>query len=160
MSDLRDLYQSVILDHNRAPRNYGALPDATSQADGHNPLCGDSVTVWVKLVDGRVADIKFVGEGCAISKASASLMTQVVKGQAEDAVVGLIERFHAALTATGSAEPSTERLDPALQRLAPLTGVSRYPERVKCATLAWHALRAALEGGGASGQAPPKTRVA
>jgi nitrogen fixation protein NifU and related proteins len=148
--DLRELYQSVILDHNRAPRNYGPLADATGQADGRNPLCGDEVTVWVKVRDGSIADIRFVGHGCAISKASASLMTTVMKGQTLAGATDLGERFHALVTgrtpaAADGGDPSAADVDPAMRRLAPLAGVSRYPERVKCATLAWHALRAALE---------------
>jgi nitrogen fixation protein NifU and related proteins len=147
--DLRELYQSVILDHNRAPRNYGPLADANAQADGRNPLCGDEVTVWVKVQDGCIADIRFVGLGCAISKASASLMTTVMKGQTLDDASDLGDRFHALVTgrtpAMVTADPLALDADPALKRLAPLAGVSRYPERVKCATLAWHALRSALE---------------
>jgi nitrogen fixation NifU-like protein len=153
--DLRELYQSVILDHNRAPRNYGPLPDATGQADGRNPLCGDEVTVWVKVEDGCIADIRFVGLGCAISKASASLMTTVIKGQTVARAAELGQRFHDLVTTRtprSSVPPDlsppdagSSESDGALARLAPLAGVSRYPARVKCATLAWHALRSALD---------------
>jgi len=153
VSDLRELYQSVILDHNRAPRNYGPLDGATAHAEGHNPLCGDGVTVWVKLDSGRIVDVRFVCEGCVISKASASLMTTVVKGQTPSDAVALTERFQAVVTGADSQLPDAAQ-DPALRRLAPLAGVSRYPARVKCATLAWHALRAALDDASAD-PAPP-----
>jgi nitrogen fixation protein NifU and related proteins len=144
VTDLRELYQSVILDHNRRPRNYGALADATASAEGLNPLCGDAVTVWIQTAGARIVDIGFVGEGCAISKASASLMTTIVKGQPAPDVVALADRFQAVVT--GALPLSPERPgDDALRSLAPLAGVSRFPERVKCATLAWHALRAALD---------------
>jgi nitrogen fixation protein NifU and related proteins len=154
VSDLRELYQSVILDHNRAPRNYGPLDGATSHAEGRNPLCGDDVTVWVKLEDGRIQDIRFAGAGCAISKASASLMTTVIKGHTPDEALAVVERFHAALTG-GPNRASAIADDAELRRLAPLAGVSQFPERVKCATLAWHALRGALQDG-----TPPRQPVA
>jgi nitrogen fixation protein NifU and related proteins len=143
VSDLRELYQSVILDHNRAPRNYGPLPDATAHADGRNPLCGDGVTVWIKVAGERIEEVRFVGVGCAISKASASLMTTVVKGQTRSAAVALADRFQAVVT--GGADHAQDLADDAaLRRLAPLAGISQFPQRVKCATMAWHALRAAL----------------
>jgi nitrogen fixation protein NifU and related proteins len=142
VTDLRELYQSVILDHNRAPRNYGPLPNADGSAQGRNPLCGDEVTVWVKLDGDRIADVKFTGSGCAISKASASLMTTVVKGMTTSEADVLRARFQSLVTGqSADAEPPP----PALGRLAPLGGVSRFPVRVKCATLAWHALHAALD---------------
>ncbi len=143
MSDLRELYQSVILDHNRKPRNYGPLAEPAVHAEGHNPLCGDDVTVWVKTEGERVTDIGFIGEGCAISRASASIMTTVVKGQTQHDAVALMDQFQAVLT--GASAPAPDVATPAaLRPLAPLFGVSRFPQRVKCATLAWHAFRTAL----------------
>ena len=138
MSDLRDLYQEVILDHNKRPRNFRALAPATHHADGHNPLCGDKVTVYLDIHDGIIQDIAFQGSGCAISTASASLMTEALKGKPVAEVEHLFEEFHDVVT--GVAEPSR-----ALGKLAILAGVRDYPARVKCATLAWHTLRAALE---------------
>jgi len=137
MSDLRDLYQETILVHNRHPRNRGALADAHRQADGHNPLCGDSLTVYLKFDGDVVSDIRFAGEGCAISTASASLMTEAVKGLTRGEVEALFDSFHAALTADG---PTAE-----LGKLRVLAGVREFPMRVKCATLAWHTLKQALE---------------
>ena len=137
------LYQEVILDHNRSPRNYGALEPATGQADGRNPLCGDEVTVWVRLAeDGdRIEAVRFTGHGCAISKASASMMTQAVSGKTRAEAEALFARVHAMLTAPAGTPP-----DESLGRLQALSGVSRFPTRVKCASLAWHALRSALGG--------------
>jgi nitrogen fixation NifU-like protein len=144
VSDLRELYQSVILDHNRKPRNYGPLADATASAEGWNPLCGDGVTVWLKTEGERIADIRFTGEGCAISRASASIMTTVLKGQTPHDAVALADQFQAILT--GASTNASEAMDdPTLRPLAPLFGVSRFPQRVKCATLAWHAFRTALD---------------
>jgi nitrogen fixation protein NifU and related proteins len=143
MSDLRELYQSVILDHNRAPRNYGPLADATGHGEGRNPLCGDAVTVWVRMEGERVADVHFVGTGCAISKASASLMTTAVKGKTAAEVITLTDQFRAVVTGQ---VPAPAPSDGAMGRLAALSGVSRFPVRVKCATLAWHALHAAIAG--------------
>lgn len=139
MSDLRDLYQEVILDHNKRPRNFHALADAR-QANGHNPLCGDRVTVYVRMDQGRIAEAAFTGSGCAISKASASLMTEAVKGMAPDEARRLFATFHDAVT--GQRDVS----DDDLGKMAVLTGVRDYPSRVKCATLAWHALDDALTG--------------
>ncbi len=139
MNDLRDLYQEVILDHNRRPRNFGPLPAANRRAEGHNPLCGDRVTVYLDLVDGRLQDIAFQGSGCAISTASASLMTEALKGLTLEDARGLFKGFHDLVT-LGAAEGS-----PDLGKLAVFTGVREYPMRVKCATLAWHALMAALD---------------
>ena len=138
MSGLRDLYQEVILDHNKRPRNFRALAPSTHHADGYNPLCGDKVTVYLNIDDGIIQDIAFQGSGCAISTASASLMTEALKGKPVVEVEPLFEEFHDVVT--GTAEPS-----PALGKLAILAGVRDYPARVKCATLAWHTLRAALE---------------
>jgi nitrogen fixation NifU-like protein len=139
MSDLRDLYQEVILDHNRRPRNFGPLPTANRRAEGHNPLCGDRVTVYLDLADGRLRDVAFQGSGCAISTASASLMTEALKGLTLEEARGLFKGFHNLVT-LGAAEGSPE-----LGKLAVFTGVREYPMRVKCATLAWHALMAALD---------------
>jgi nitrogen fixation NifU-like protein len=139
MSELRELYQSTILDHNKSPRNFGKLSHANREANGHNPLCGDRITIHADVEGDALRDVAFEGAGCAISTASASLMTQAVKGKPLAAVNALFERFHELVTAGG--EP-----DPALGKLAVFAGVREYPMRVKCATLAWHTLRAALEG--------------
>ena len=138
MSDLRDLYQEVILDHNRHPHNFGELDGADRHADGHNPLCGDRLAVYVNLDGETIVDVTFLGSGCAISKASASLMTDAVKGRTLDEARRLFERFLALVT---DAAPA----DPALGKLAVFAGVRDYPTRVKCASLAWHTLRAAVE---------------
>jgi nitrogen fixation NifU-like protein len=139
MNELRDLYQEVILDHNRRPRNFGLLPAANRHAEGHNPLCGDKVTVFLDVEDGRIADISFQGSGCAISTASASLMTEALKGRSVAAARALFDNFHELVT-TGAGEGSPE-----LGKLAVFSGVREFPMRVKCATLAWHTLLAALE---------------
>jgi nitrogen fixation NifU-like protein len=138
MSDLRDLYQEVILDHNKRPRNFRVLNPYSHKAEGYNPLCGDKVTVYLDVQDGIIKDLSFQGAGCAISSASASMMTEVLKGKSMAEVEKLFKDFHDAVT--GSSEPS-----PQLGKLAVLAGVRDYPSRVKCATLVWHALRAALE---------------
>jgi nitrogen fixation NifU-like protein len=140
MSDLTDLYQEVILDHNRRPRNWGALPDATRVAHGHNPLCGDKLTLYVKVEGDRLSAVSFEGSGCAISKASASLMTDAVKGRAIDEVIALFDRMHQMLT-TPIDQPVDEA---AVGKLAVLAGVREFPTRVKCASLAWHTLKSAL----------------
>ena len=147
MTDLTALYQEVILDHNRSPRNFREMADATRHVFGRNPLCGDEVTVYVKMNGDVVDDVSFGGRGCAISKASASLMTSAVKGKTRAEVHDLFDRFHALVTASpiSAAEPRAE--NQALGRLAVLGGVARFPARVKCATLAWHALHSAIEGG-------------
>ncbi len=137
--DLKDLYRDVILDHNRQPRNFGALANADAHADGHNPLCGDRLTVWVQLEGDRVTDVHFEGKGCAISTASASLMTEAVKGKDRAAIQSLYEQVHTLLTQQSAAP------DASLGKLAALAGVSEFPARVKCATLCWHTLNAALE---------------
>jgi len=138
--DLGDLYQEVILDHNRQPRNFGALPGANRRAEGFNPLCGDRVTVMLEMQDGVVKDIRFQGSGCAISKASASMMTEGLKGKTREQAEALFQEFHRLLTG-GAAAP-----DPAaLGKLVVFSGVREFPVRVKCATLAWHTLRSALE---------------
>lgn len=141
MSDLRDLYQEVIFDHNRNPRNSRRIEDASHRAEGNNPLCGDQITIFVKLEDDRIEDVAFQAHGCAISTASASLMTQALKGKRVDEAEAMFADFHR--MATGEADAS-ERLG----KLAVLEGVREYPARVKCATLAWHTLQAALEGSG------------
>jgi nitrogen fixation NifU-like protein len=138
MSGLRDLYQEVILDHNKKPRNFRSIDPCSHHADGYNPLCGDKVTVFLDVKDDVIQDVAFQGSGCAISTASASLMTEALKGKPVADVEPLFETFHDAVT--GAAEPSAE-----LGKLSILAGVRDYPSRVKCATLAWHALRAALE---------------
>jgi len=138
--DLGDLYQEVILDHNRQPRNFGALPGANRRAEGFNPLCGDRVTVEVEMQDGVVQDIRFQGSGCAISKASASMMTESMKGRTRAQAEALFQEFHRLLTGDAAAP------DPAaLGKLVVFSGVREFPVRVKCATLAWHTLRSALE---------------
>ena len=137
--DLKELYRDVILDHNRQPRNFGALTGADAHADGHNPLCGDRLTVWVRLDGERVADIRFEGTGCAISTASASLMTEAVKGKDKATIEALYRQIHTLLTQHDA--PA----GPPLGKLAALSGVSEFPARVKCATLCWHTLNAALE---------------
>lgn len=139
MSELSDLYQEVILDHNRRPRNFQKLADATGSAEGFNPLCGDHITVYLKLTAGIIEDLSFQGSGCAISKASASLMTSILKGKTEQEAQSLFEGFHGLVT--GEAGASSEHLG----KLAVFEGVREFPSRVKCASLAWHTLRAALE---------------
>jgi len=142
MSDLRDLYQEVVLDHSKAPRNFHALEHASGDAQGFNPLCGDQVHVWVQLEGDRVKDVSFTGNGCAISKASASMMTQAVKGKSKAETAALFTAFHRLVTGGGE--------DPeALGKLAVFAGVSEFPVRVKCASLAWHTLKAALDGANA-----------
>lgn len=142
MSDLRELYQTTILDHNRKPRNFRRPEGASHESEGYNPLCGDQVKVYLALEDGVVKDVGFSGQGCAISTASASLMTQAVKGLGVEEALGLFERFHALLA--GEIDPSETR--ESLGKLAVFAGVRDYPMRVKCATLAWHTLRAAAKG--------------
>ena len=145
--DLRELYQDIILDHGRHPRNFRALDNPTHFAQGHNPLCGDRVTVYLTLDGDRIADVSFQGRGCAISTAAASLMTEVLNGKTLDDARALFAYFHARVT--GGAEAALPpTLEEDMERLEPLTGVKAYPARVKCATLSWHALEAALKGGG------------
>jgi nitrogen fixation NifU-like protein len=140
MSDLTDLYQEVILDHNRRPRNWGPLTDATRVAKGHNPLCGDRLTLYVKVEGATLTGISFEGSGCAISKASASLMTDAVKGQSLTDALSLFDRVHDMLT-TPIAEPVN--IDD-VGKMAVLSGVREFPARVKCASLAWHTLKSAI----------------
>ena len=138
MADLSDLYQEVILDHNRRPRNFHALADASHSAEGYNPLCGDRLTLYLKVADGVVADVSFEGAGCAISKASASLMTDAVKGRSVTDVQALFDRFHRMVT-TPPEQPVED-----MGKLSALSGVREFPVRVKCASLAWHTLKAAM----------------
>jgi nitrogen fixation protein NifU and related proteins len=140
MSDLRELYQQVILDHNRNPRNFHELPAATRKVEGYNPLCGDHYTIYLDLDGETIRDVAFVGSGCAISKASASVMSSVVKGKSRDEADALFERFHRLVT--GHSSLSADELG----KLAAFSGVSEFPARVKCASLAWHTLHTALAG--------------
>jgi len=142
LDELRELYQTMILDHNKSPRNFGHLAAPTHHAEGHNPLCGDELTVYVHVDGDRVTDISFEGSGCAISTASASLMTEFAKGRTREEIAAGFERFHRLVTAPPEAEVEA----PDLGKLAVFSGVREFPVRVKCATLAWHTLRAALEG--------------
>ena len=153
MSDLRELYQEVILDHSKKPRNLREMADASGQAQGYNPLCGDRATVYVRLEGDVVQDVSFVGQGCSISTASASIMTEVLKGKTRAEAEQLFERFHALVT--GSPDQAGQAgEDPALGKLAVFAGVCEFPVRVKCASLAWHTLKQALE---APGSAPVST---
>jgi len=136
------LYQEIILDHNRRPRNFRELPNATCSADGKNPNCGDALTIWLQFEGETVADISFQGVGCAISKASASLMTLAIKGRTRAEAAAIFERVHGLVTgAEGDAATTKE-----LGQLRVLGGVSKFPMRVKCASLAWHALKSAMDG--------------
>ena len=141
MSDLANLYQEVIIDHGRRPRNFRELENATRTVEGVNPLCGDQLTLYVKLADGQIEDIAFQGTGCAISQASASLMTAALKGKTQGEALALFGRVHAMLTEGPNGEGHLEELG----KLAVLSGVWEFPTRVKCAVLAWHTLRSALE---------------
>ncbi|MGZ5475248.1 MAG: Fe-S cluster assembly sulfur transfer protein SufU [Thermoanaerobaculia bacterium] len=141
MSDLRDLYQQVILDHNKSPRNFRELSNPTSRVEGYNPLCGDRYTIFLQVDGDTIKDLSFTGSGCAISKASASVMSSTLKGKSKEDATRLFDTFHKLVTG------DTSGLDAAdLGRLAAFSGVSEFPARVKCATLAWHTLRTALEG--------------
>ena len=143
--DPRELYQDIILDHGRHPRNFHGLDHPSHFANGHNPLCGDRITVFVELDGDRIKDVSFQGRGCAISTASASLMTEILKGKTLDEAKALFKGFHGVVT--GEDETVPPGLEDEMERLAPLTGVRLYPARVKCATLAWHAFEAALKNG-------------
>jgi nitrogen fixation NifU-like protein len=140
MADLRDLYQEVILEHSKAPRNYRELPSANHKAEGFNPLCGDHFTLYLDLDGDTIRDIGFQGSGCAISKASASMMTQSVKGKSKQEAEKLFSEFHKLVTGQANGNHAN------VGKLAAFSGVSEFPVRVKCATLAWHTLHAALEG--------------
>jgi len=140
MNDLRDLYQDTILEHYKKPRNFHDLPDATAHADGYNPLCGDKVKVYLKMTDGVVTDVAFEGSGCAISTASASIMTEALKGKTVDEANRLFTTLHDLVTEQGPQPDSA-----GLGKLAVFGGVREFPMRVKCATLAWHTMKAALD---------------
>ncbi len=140
--DLHDLYQEVIVDHSKRPRNFRKLEGANGSAEGYNPLCGDKVSIFVKLEGDRVSDISFVGSGCAISTASASILTEILKGKTRAEAEAMFEKFHQLVTDGRQ----TTVAGPELGKLAVFSGVSKYPARVKCATLAWHTLRSALKG--------------
>ena len=144
MSELDELYQEVILDHNKSPRNFRAMADANRKAEGYNPLCGDQVTVYVKFEDGIIKDISFQGSGCAISKASASMMTSALKGKTEAQAHELFENVHGMLTGESNHQETRSNVG----KLAILSGVCKFPARVKCASLAWHTVNSALHGEG------------
>jgi nitrogen fixation NifU-like protein len=159
MSNLEALYQEVILDHNRKPRNFREMENADHKVEGRNPLCGDEITLWLKLDGDKVSDVSFKGSGCAVSKSSASIMTSAVKGKSVEETRQLFERFHDMITGKMSdAERGT------MGSLAALGGVSKFPLRVKCASLAWHALKSALDGKGeivsTEREGPPQTEGA
>jgi nitrogen fixation NifU-like protein len=155
MMDLRDLYQDIILDHGQKPRNFREIEHPTHSAKGHNPLCGDRLTVYLTVEGDKITDVAFQGRGCAISTASSSLMTEVLKGKTIGEANQLFRAFHG--TVTGGVPPELpDALEDDFDRLTPLGGVSAYPARVKCATLAWHAFEAALKAGGAAAE-PVKT---
>ncbi len=141
MSELRDLYQEVILDHGKRPRNCGALDKADHEASGHNPLCGDRITIFVKIRDGRIEEATFEGSGCAISTAAASMMTSAVRGKTPEEV----ERMFGAFQEMVTGKTSVEKLSDLPPKLVVFDGVREFPMRVKCATLSWHTLRAALD---------------
>jgi nitrogen fixation NifU-like protein len=144
MSELRELYQEVILDHSKRPRNFHDMPQATRKADGVNPLCGDRATIYLSFENDIVKDASFVGKGCSISTASASMMTDAVKGKSRAEVEALFTRFHDLLT--GDPSKASHKEGAELGKLAVFSGVCEFPVRVKCATLPWHTLKAALEG--------------
>jgi nitrogen fixation NifU-like protein len=149
MSDLRELYQEVILDHGKRPRNFRHPADANREAKGDNPLCGDKVTIYLKLSpDRRIEDVAFEGRGCAISTAFASLMTELLKGKTEAEANALFGAFHHMCTQDDGVPDLPKALEDEFDRLQVLSGVRQYPMRVKCATLAWHTMKAALEGAG------------
>jgi nitrogen fixation protein NifU and related proteins len=140
MASLGQLYQDLILDHNRSPRNYREIENASRRVEGNNPLCGDRLTVFLRMEGDSIQDAAFQGSGCAISRASASLMTAAVKGKTRSEAVNLFERFHRLVT--GTLDPADT---PSLGKLAAFAGVVEFPVRIKCASLSWHALRAALD---------------
>jgi nitrogen fixation NifU-like protein len=140
--ELRELYQQVILDHNKSPRNFRQMENATQHAEGYNPLCGDHIDIYLLMEDGVVKDVSFKGEGCAISKASASLMTSILKGKTKEEAEKLFEKFHDLVTGKLGQNPDIEELG----KLAVFAGVQEFPVRVKCASLAWHTMINALKG--------------
>jgi nitrogen fixation protein NifU and related proteins len=143
MADLQGLYQEVILDHSKKPRNYRVLEGADYHAEGYNPLCGDRVTIYVELDNDRITDLTFQGSGCAISTSSASLLTETLKGKTLEEADALFKKFHALVTGEANGNQAG---DVSLGKLAVFSGVAEFPVRVKCATLAWHTLRSALKG--------------
>jgi nitrogen fixation NifU-like protein len=145
VSDLQDLYQSIILDHNRRPKNYGALEGATSRAEGRNPLCGDEVAVELRIERDAIEDVRFTATGCAVSRAAASIMTQAVKGKSREEVDRLFTQFHGLVTGKLKPTPQEARQ---LGEMAAFSGVSKFPVRVKCASMPWHTLQAALRSDG------------
>jgi nitrogen fixation NifU-like protein len=155
MPNLDALYQEIILEHNRRPRNYGAMEGADREVSQRNPLCGDEMTLWLRLEGDAIADARFVGQGCAVSRASASLMTAAVKGKRREEAEALFARMHKLVTGTLPAEDRE-----GLGSLAALSGVSRFPMRVKCASMAWHALHEALNEGSDAPRAPTTTPAA
>jgi nitrogen fixation protein NifU and related proteins len=144
VNGLGELYQQLIIDHNRHPRNFGSLENATEMASGDNPLCGDHITVYLRVKDDLIEDIRFEGAGCAISQASASLMTTAVRGKKAAEALELFRAFHAMVTSPPQVAPDAQHLG----KLAAFAGVRAFPARVKCANLPWHTLRAALKGNG------------
>ena len=142
MNSLEELYQELILEHNKYPRNFGVLENPTHKARGLNPLCGDEINLYLVVEDGKIKDIKFQGQGCAISKASASMMTEIIKGKTVEEALELYNKFHDMVTADFTEEVNTDNLG----AIAVFSGVRAFPTRVKCASLAWHALEAALTG--------------
>jgi nitrogen fixation protein NifU and related proteins len=142
MADLEDLYQDVILDHNKKPRNHRSIDGASHHADGYNPLCGDKVSIFAKIDGDRISDISFQGSGCAISTASASILTETLKGKTREEAEALFHKFHELVTGKSAGKDAVSSLG----KLAVFSGVSEFPVRVKCATLAWHTLRSALAG--------------
>ena len=147
MSDLQELYQAIILDHNRRPKNYGTLEGATAHREGRNPSCGDEIVLELKVENDAIADVRFTSQGCAVSRASASIMTQAVKGKTRAEAHRLFAQFHDLVT--GKLKPSAQEAK-ALGEMAAFSGVSRFPIRVKCASMAWHTLQAALRDGAES----------
>ena len=143
MADLGDLYQEILLEHNSRPKNFRQLEDATTTADGFNPLCGDKITIYIKVDDGAIADVGFQGTGCAISRASASMLTQSIKGQTVGRAQEIFQAFHTMLT-----EPGADLDYDTLGDLETLSGVIEFPTRIKCAILAWHTMISALDGNG------------
>ena len=144
--ELRELYQEVILDHNKSPRNYREMEDHTQDAEGYNPLCGDTVHIYLKVNDGIVTDVSFKGSGCAISKASASLMTAEIKGKTKEEAEEIFKNFHDMITGNLGENPDMNKLG----KLAVFSGVQEFPVRVKCATLAWHTMNSALNKNGST----------
>ena len=140
MSDLQDLYQELVIDHSKRPRNFRKMEDSTAHADGYNPLCGDKVSIYLKMDGDRVVDVSFIGAGCAISTSSASLLTEALKGKTRGEADAIFESVHKLVTEGPTGAESK------LGKLAVFSGVSKYPARVKCASLAWHTMRAALHG--------------